>query len=229
MMLLLTLFACTFTKTRIHVEDHLDNTAVMAFAKPVYLSQLEEQDRFRTNTTVGNITFSGGYVTETTEEGMFNVSKEVALSAEQKYTSHADRWLGELLLSEVEFSAPLPERHERRGTSRLDGHDNASLPRVTLTPQPLEGEASQVTLVPVVASYYSHNGGWFFGQEWGTGAGARIRVLLVKYAPDGAVLGWLDVDGSRTSERVFSPTGPQLQDLLIALEKKVGRKLKRAL
>lgn len=229
-MTLILLAACSFTKTRIHVHDHLTKSdAAVVVAGPVYAVDLDLGDSFKSNTTVGNVTFTGGYVTENTGAGLFNVSKHVAVDAEEIYRGHAGAWIEDLVDPTAEISPPLPSRHERRGTDPKDGHDNLSLPRVDLTPVALTVAPGRVTTVPIVMSYYTHNGGWFFGQEWGTGAGARVRIVLVTYAADGSVLGWMDIDGSRTSDRVFSPTGPQLQDLLIALEKRVGRKLQRAL
>ena len=173
---------------------------------------LDDGEPFRRNTVVGNVTFSGGFVTESTGEGLFNVSKDIDVSSGEKYRKQVADWLEDALgrpSVELDAPPPPPERRERRGTASRDGHDNVSLPRFELRPV-AGGTFEQPVLVPWVVTYMSHNAGWFFGQEFGTAGGARIRVMLVAYDRDGSVLGYTDVDASRVSERVFSPTGPQM-------------------
>jgi hypothetical protein len=220
--------ACSLHKNHIEIASMPIRTdAALAVTEPYFLVDFDEGDPFRRNTAVGNITFSGGFITENTGEGLFNVSKDIDLSSTEKYREQVRDWLSLGLgppMITLDSPPPPPKRKERRGTTSHDGHDNVSLPRVDLLPVPASGFERPV-LVPWVVTYLSHNGGWFFGQEWGTGGGARIRVMLVAYDTDGSVLGYRDIDGSRISERIFSPTGPQMQDLLIALERRVGRKL----
>lgn len=202
----------------------------MVVAEPVFWEDHLDGDPFRTNAAVGNILFSGGYVTENDGRGMHNVSKNVEIAEQERYRRQVTDWLAGMLPSTVVAEGLVPPKtREVRGSQggAIDGHDNASLPRLQLQPVAV-GELPHPTLVPWVVSYYSHNAGWFYGQEFGTAAGARVRILLVAYGRDGRVLGHTSIDGSRISERVFSPSEPQLQDLLITLEKKVGKRIERA-
>jgi len=226
---LLFALACSTHRTHIEVAGEPIRSTDLAIAAPLFLGDMDadDSDPFLRNTYVGNLIFSGGFVTENTADGMFNVSKQIEPSNQQKYRGQVRDWLADTLgkpNTDLNAPPPPPRRRERRGSTSRDGRDNISLPRIDFVPVD-GGNFERPVLVPWVVSYLSHNAGWFFGQEYGTGAGARIRILLVAYDTDGTVIGWTDVDGSRTSERVFSPTGPQLQDLLIDLEKRVGRKL----
>lgn len=229
LVLLLALASCGSYKNQLHVtKSPTSPSGDLVVAEPMVLGDHVEGDRFRQNTLVGNYSFSGGYVTERDDTGMYNHSKEVVQGDGEAYRGHVRDWLATTLpaQAQVRRAPPPPRASPERGTSRHDGRDNQSLPRLRYTPVP-GGSFAEPTVVPWVISYYSHNGGWFYGQEYGSGAGARVRVLLAAYDTDGTVLGWIDVDGSRVAMRMFSPTGPQLQDMLIKLERRVGRKLRR--
>jgi hypothetical protein len=228
-LLALTLLACSTHKNQLHVAGaDLPKRSTLTVAEPVYLVDRSDADPFRENTTVGNVTFSGGYITTNDGRGLHNVSKVVEITREDDYREAVAGWLDGILEPTTTVEDPVaPKRIERRGTAGMatkEGHDNQSLPAVDYRPLPM-GPLPQPTLVPWVVSYYTHNAGWFYGQAWGTGAGARVHVLLVAHDTDGSVIGWRGVDGARVSERVFSPSEPELQDLLIWLERKVGKKL----
>jgi len=228
-LLLLVLAGCSIHKNQLIVSRSPQRPATqVAVAAPILLIDHEQVDPFRTSTVVGNLNFTGGYVTDTSEKGMYNVSKEVRHTSVDEHRAMVLSWLGETLptTTKVTRLPPPPVRAVQRGTSRVDGKDNQSLPRNRYTPQP-GGKFAGPTAIPWVIAYYSHNGGWFYGQQWGTGAGARVRVLIAAYGADGSVLGWTDIDASRIANRVFSPTGQQLDDMLIKLERRVGRKLRR--
>lgn len=228
--LLLLAFACSTHQNRLEASGSSWSTdAPLAVAEPLFWADtLEGEDPFRVNGVVGNVTFSGGYITENDGAGLHNVSKTVEVTQGERYREQVGLWLGDLLQPTVTVAdLPPPKTRERRGTDRRDGTDNISLPRTTFQPVPAD-PLGQATLVPWVLQYTSHNAGWFYGQQYGTPAGARIHILLVAYDADGQVLGWEDVDASRISERIFSPSSPQLQDLLIVLEKKAGRKIEKA-
>ncbi|MEZ4319090.1 MAG: hypothetical protein R3F61_16365 [Myxococcota bacterium] len=227
-LLLNALTACSTHRNHLEVATDGLPADHLAVSAPLFLADHDEGDPFRRNTVVGNLTFTGGFVTENTGAGLFNVSKEVSLASEDLYRTQVSDWLADTLgppTVVLDPPPPPPVRRDERGTRRHDGHDNVSLPRMELRPQ-AGGTFTEPTLVPWVVTYVTHNGGWFFGQEYGTGGGARIRVLLVAYDANGQVLGYRDVDASRISERVFSPTGPQMQDFLITLEEKVARKIR---
>lgn len=227
--LIFALVACSTHKNQLHVVgDKLPKLESLTVAEPIFLTELLDGDPFRTNTTVGNVTFSGGYITANDGKGLHNVSKDVAITQEDGYREDVANWLDARLAPTTVVTDPvMPKRTEQRGTegeATKAGHDNRSLPRVDYRPLPM-GPLPRPTLVPWVISYYSHNAGWFYGQQWGTGAGARIHILLVAHDTDGSILGWTGIDASRISERVFSPSEPELQDLLINLEKRVGKRL----
>ncbi len=123
-----------------------------------------------------------------------------------------------------------PARTEARGSEEGDGHDNQHLPRFELTPLPqpaLPPVPADALLVPWIVHYYSHNGGWFQGQTWGTGAGARIRVLWSLHDADGAVLGHGDHQAWYTDEDLFSPNSVQVEDHLMEVEDALCRDLRR--
>ncbi|MCB9690562.1 MAG: hypothetical protein H6736_01985 [Alphaproteobacteria bacterium] len=228
MLTALLLLACSTHKNELVVRGAMARVDDLAVAAPVFLEDHVDGDPFRRNAAVGNITFGGGYVTIDEGRGQHNVSKDVVVSEEERYQRQVTDWLADLLPLGAPVEAPVPpEAREVRGTTSRDGHDNASLPNVELRPVAM-GPLPRPTLVPWVVGYYSHNAGWFYGQRWGTGAGARVHVLLVQHGEDGSVLGYMDVDGSRVSERVFSPTEAELQDLLLALEKRLGRRIGKA-
>lgn len=229
LLLLLLLSGCGLYKNQLHIDRSPTRpSGRIAVAAPALLIDHEQVDAFRKSTVVGNLNFSGGYVTDTSEKGMYNVSKEIRHTSADEFRAQVGAWLAQTLpaTASVGQLPPPPARSLQRGTSRVDGKDNQSLPRNRYTPQP-GGRFAGPTVIPWVIAYYTHNGGWFYGQQWGTGAGARVRIVLAAYDRDGSVLGWTDIDASRISNRVFSPTGEQLDDMLLKLERKVGKQLRR--
>ena len=227
--LLILLAACGLHKDQLLVNksDQRPPSGI-AIAPAVLLSDHEDVDAFRTSTVVGNLQFSGGYVTDSSEKGLYNVSKNVRITNTDDHREMVIAWLDVSLspTGQVPELPPPPSRIKQRGTSRIDGKDNQSLPRLRYVPAP-GGRFNAPTAIPWVIAYYTHNGGWFYGQQWGSGAGGRIRILLAAYDTDGRVLGWTDVDASRIAMREFSPTGEQLDDMLMTLERRVRKKLRR--
>ncbi len=218
----------------VFVEDHTDdgNGRGPLPASDDSTDPLENTS-FRANTVVGNVRFGrDGYIVADTPDGQFNVSKSLTITNRDKYRTQVADWLTGAFdqplrpIDDLDLP-PVPERRDQRGTSSRDGRDNISLPRGIWSPVPADDPSwTEPLVVPWVVGYTSHNAGWFFGQTYGTPAGARIHVLLVAYDSDGSVLGWTDVNASRISERNFKPTGPELQDLLLKLERRVARKLR---
>ncbi|TVQ92707.1 MAG: hypothetical protein EA397_06000 [Deltaproteobacteria bacterium] len=229
--LLLLLSACGLHKDQLHVtRSDPKPPSRIAVAQAVLIADHEDVDPFRTSTVVGNLQFSGGYVTDSSEKGLYNVSKTVRITNTDDHRDMVIAWIDESLspTASVPELPPPPTRTKHRGTSRVDGKDNQSLPRLRYAPTP-GGRFDAPTAIPWVIAYYTHNGGWFYGQQWGSGAGGRIRILLAAYDTDGSVLGWTDIDASRIASREFSPTGEQLDDLLMTLERRVRKKLRRGL
>lgn len=208
---------------------------------PVFLADTSES-AFDDGVFVGNIVMAGGYVvSERGDYGMQTHSKDITLSSQEPYRQMASESLAEMLESglsassvawkPIELEAPELERRKVRGTHPEDGKDNVNLPRFTLSPgalDPVEG-VDQV-LVPYVVRYYSHNSGWFYGQEKGCGSGARLRVMWVLYdARSGAVQAWRDIDVRTLDPYIFSPSSAQVEDALIEVEGLVRHDLERHL
>lgn len=211
----------------------------VALAPTVFLEDLEGAvvaDPFADNLTIGNIWFSGGYeLLAEVDNQVRSVKYEVDHVAEYRASLVAllDTRLGRALDAhglqwsrlDAPITPPTPRRALVRGTGPLDGADNQNLPRVDFEPRPLPTPPGdlpgqpQLLLVPVVVHYYSHNGGWFVGQEEGCPAGARFRLLWTLYdAHTGAVVGWRDLE-TRTLQRwYYSPNRTEIQDYLIRVE-----------
>ncbi len=209
-----------------------------------------ELDPFTDGLHVGHLHMSGGYVVLETDRGMQHRSKNVEPSAEEDYAAEALRWLdsavAEVIASRRVEAAALPEippsaleapvRRIRRGSEAGDLRDNQNLPRFDLEPGRLHvsrlpplPEGTSMVLVPIVVHYYSHNGGWFLGQTYGTSGGARARVLWVIYDGEtGLATRWGDVS-ARSLSGTMSPSRAEIEDCLIEAERRALRGLRRSL
>jgi hypothetical protein len=192
---------------------------------------------------VGDIWFSGGFARMESLDNQVR-SVGVELRNQDRYQEQACAWIDGVFASLLDareipwvplssaLQPPRPLRTNIRGSGPLDGTDNQSLPRFDLRPLPLQSAptlpaGTQAVLVPIVVHYYSHNGGWFVGQEIGNPAGARIRVLWSLYGSDGQVLTWGEVGTRHFEEFFYSPNQVQVQDYLIAAEEVLARQLSR--
>jgi hypothetical protein len=127
---------------------------------------------------------------------------------------------------ELRHAAVSPRRVPLRGTGPFDGRDNQNLPRFDLQPQAIDPASlpelpagTQAILVPFIVHYYTHNGGWFVGQNVGCAAGARLRVLWSLHdASDGRVLTWGEVGVQHQQEYHYSPNKAELQDYQLVVE-----------
>ena len=197
---------------------------------------------------------TGGYEVENTgDAGLQTIAKHYELNSAEEYratvTEWADSAFGAVLderkiaWQPVDLSVNVPVKHLSRGSHPLDGTDNINIPRFTLEPSPLPAPVSlsgrrsapqglvdgvDLVLVPLVVAYYSHNAGWFVGQEHGCGAGARFRLLWTAYdAATGVALEWGDVDRRTIEPYTFQPNSSQLEDMLIVVENGVTKELRR--
>ena len=219
-----------------HVEGRV------GLAPTVFMADLNgERDDFRDGVYVGNVVMTGGYVVENTgEAGLQTIAKNYELNSIEAYRSTVSDWVDTAfaaVLDErkvswkpVDLSVQVPVKHLTRGSHPLDGTDNVNIPRFTLDPAPLGAAVGGVDLVvvPLVVAYYSHNAGWFVGQEHGCGAGARFRLLWTAYdATTGVALEWGDVDRRTIEPYTFQPNSSQLEDMLIAVEHGVAKELRR--
>lgn len=213
----------------------------VGLAAPMFLQDTSETP-FDDGVYVGNIVLSGGYVvTERGDYGMQTHSKEITLSGEDTYRTLSHDTVSQMFetsLTEsgttwlaVEVVGGTPERRKLRGSHAEDGTDNVNLPRFTLSPSAIEPvEGVDHVLVPYVVRYYSHNAGWFYGQEKGCGAGARLRVLWVLHDADsGGVAAWRDIDVRHIDPYLFSPSSAEIEDGLIEVETLLRRDLDRHL
>jgi len=258
-LLLLALCSCSATRmTRVEVTNRpiKEKIQQVALVDPILLrdfQETEETNAFRSGVYVGNLVFSGGFITEQQDVGLQNVSKKVDFEAEDRYRKQVaellDRMYGDALdkkgnvrWQRMSISADVIESHRMRavrGTHDEDGRDNVCLPRFELEAGTLPAEAltdvptgTDAVIVPYVVLYYTHNAGWFLGQTYGHGGGARFRVFSVTYdAKTGAPLGHMDATTRFLHEEVFQPNSGQLEDFAIfaetAMEKQVRKYLLR--
>jgi len=214
-----------------------DLTAPVTVAPALCLADVPgaiERDAFHDNLILGNIWFSGGYEIMA-EEGNQARSVNYRIDEVEDYATLARSWAEDALgkaLTEAGARwsrhatgiTPAPPRRTRaRGTGPLDGKDNQNLPRFTLEPTALpDGATAGITgtvLVPVVVYYYTHNGGWFVGQDEGTPGGARLRLLWSQHdGATGTVVSFGEV-GTRVIEPyVYSPNRARLEDYILEAE-----------
>lgn len=237
-----------------HVSTEFDQSRLIRPIDAVALAPAQtldthDADSFASGTVVGHLIFEGGYITVKQETGQQNVSREVDTSAVDTYRqyakSHVDRVMTETLqrrkLPTVSWDPPEgltpPERRPLRGTHPKDGRDNISMPRFEIQATPLPASVldsippgNDAVVVPWVASYYTHNAGWFVGQTYGTAAGARYRVYVGVYdAKSGAMLGWTDTTAIFIHDTIFQPNTGQTEDFLLRTEGKLERLLRSSL
>lgn len=216
----------------------------VAVAPVQFMSDLNgDGDDFRDGVYVGNIVMTGGYVVENTgDAGLQTIAKAYEFNSIDAYRSTVSDWADStvagvlddrgLSWQRIDVSVPAPISRPARGSHPGDGTDNINIPRFTLEPTPLDGMVSgvDVVVVPTVVFYYSHNSGWFVGQEHGCGAGARLRMLWTVYdAASGAPLEWRDVDRRTIEPYVFQANSSQLEDMLIEVEQAVAADLAKEL
>ena len=249
----LTLLAACGAPKAIPVVHSGPNLALppLALAPTVLLNDLtghSPEQSFEQGSLVGNIWFSGGF--EILPEAgnqvrSVNVTIDQVDAREAQVTTWLDGGMASTLTAQAASWTPLgqailpppPTQVAVRGTGALDGKDNQNLPRLELSPSPLplsslpgEGEQTGAILVPMVVHHYSHNAGWFVGQDKGTDAGARLRLLATLYdAQTGAVLTWQDISARHEEENSFSPNHAALEDYLMAVETQVAAALSEGL
>lgn len=220
---LLLLFACTGQRFR-HVEltfERPEEAVDIASVSPLQVLQPgDAQDAVRSGFAVGHVLFRGGYVTESTATGQQNVSREATVDGGAGYTADVAAWTATIArpfaTAEAPAPTPPPTRRDLRGSYALLGRDNQPLPRFALDPAPLQPAPGLdgAILVPWLAGAWTHNGGWFYGQTWGSAAGARIRLWWGVYdGQTGAPLGWTDCAAVVRHDAWMSPNAAQVEDL----------------
>lgn len=215
-------------------EEHLPDPTVLDPTSP-------RDAAFLRNEYLGNIRFGGGFV-RTGDVALEVRARLIELGLEDRYREDGVRWLREMVpsvLDELKVPigaagpalAPVPERRRFRGMHPEDGHDNVNLPRVDLVPTPLEGAtntAGRWLVVPFLKLYYSHNGGWFLGQNFGCMAGARVEALVVLYDTTSGRPAWsMTVEGHHTQAQRGQASTSELEQYLIWAEQEAAEKLER--
>ena len=207
----------------------------VAIADMQYLHVLEETPHdqwFERGNGVGFLQHRGGFI-EPSEAGGRVHSKEVVLSMEERFKDYLEAWhqtqLNRLLreanvgvTGEVALAHP-PELERTRlfGAVSESGTDNVNIPHMVFRPEMRWNEAKawkdkghQSVLVPVVAYYYAHNPGWFYGQTWGCSSGARARLVWLLYdTSDGGLIGWWDLETFHQEEKVRQPEEGLIEQL----------------
>jgi hypothetical protein len=223
----------------------------VALAPALVVSDIPDpsiEDLYVEGLYVGNVIFSGGYITVQVDGGMQHISKDTALERQETYAPQARAWLDDVMQASLAkrhiavlpfpdldptYLTP-PTRKYPRGSVPEDGSDNQHLPRFELIPASLSeaptlpAGASHL-LVPLIVHYYSHNGGWFQGQTYGCAAGARARVLWVLYDERGVLIGWGEHAAGVIDDWIFSPNSVQVDDYLLEVEDRIAKSLKRHL
>jgi len=213
---------------------------------PTYLDPLNPRDAsFLRNDWVGNIRFGGGFV-RLGSVGVEVRARLVELNQEEEYEQQSLLWIDRAVKASlqkrkqpaltVEGLTDLePVREKVRGRHPDDEHDNLNVPRTQVSPPVLSADQRKAArersegrrwlLVPIVRNYYSHNAGWFLGQDYGCMSGARAEVLITLYDLDTGEPAWWLKTEAKTIERTGSPTRTDLDAYLLEVEEQTQKQL----
>lgn len=197
------LLSCS-TATGIRTSVSSFRNVRMAVADAVFMHEAfgitDDVERFNKNLFVGSIQFSGGFV-RNPEMGMMVQSKQKTLSDTGRFEKNAKGFAEELMRTVLNerksafFHTSSPsviklisfsDETERKQYPE-DQRDSINLPRQKRLPVDVDKKISALLsgelktkyiAVPVIEYYYGHNGGWFNGQNMGTGAGTRFSFKL---------------------------------------------------
>lgn len=209
-----------------------------ALPSPTVLDPVADAPFLR-NDFLGHIRFGGGYILAGSPTPMYR-ARLLEFNAQESYRAQGSRWLADELAEVLaeHHLAPVPaaavepplDRRPVRGLTELDGRDNVNLPRSTLVPGalPPRADGPPWLLVPLLRSYYTHNGGWFIGQQWGCMSGARVEVLVVLYNQrTGAPVWWMSAEGRHVESLVGQPSTAEIDQYLLWAEGDVEAALER--
>ncbi len=238
-------------KALVRGSPYKGDPLVVGLAPPVLLHEVPgvvQEDVFLENLFVGNVVFSGGFEVVRADGGLQNRSLHIDLDLQEPYAREIRAMVEDWMIAALDRqkitwqrldalpdeSLPVPQRRDLRGSYDLEGRDNQNMPVALFNPTALRAvpalpDGIDAVLVPMVVYYYSHNGGWFQGQTWGTHTGARIRVLWSLHdAGGGRLLAWGDHETRQILKSVSSPNSSQLQDTLMEAEADMARSLAKA-
>ncbi len=227
------------------VEDVADN-----LPEPTRLDPKDPRDAsFLRNEWAGNVRFGGGFV-RLGSIGVEVRARLVELGQDPEYQTQGKTWLGRLVsekladkkivtLSVDPLTDLAPLREKTRGRHPDDGHDNLNVPRTTLAPPSLtpdqrttakqRSEGHRWLLVPILRNYYTHNAGWFLGQDYGSMSGGRTEVLLTLYDLDTGEPAWWMSTEAKTIERTASPSRTDLDTYLLTVEQMTAKQFDKRL
>lgn len=193
---------------------------------------------FLRNHYTGNVRFGGGLI-RTGPVALEARARLIEFSLQDACAEQGRRWLtgalqAALARRRVDWSPaptanapPPPEIVPARGLHPDDGRDNLNLPRASLRASLWPDPPARSVLVPWLGAYYSHNGGWFLGQQYGCMGGARIGVMIALYW-DGAPVWQMEATG-RFVEGAATPSTAELDQFLLNAEAQVEAALSREL
>lgn len=152
-----------------------------------------KKEIFNKNLFVGDLNFSGGIAREKTIWGEQVVTKQIEFLNETGVKGESVNYVRSIVTNSFKtyqkFTIFQPTKlfqvqFERDLTKVADeGVDNINIPneipQLTLSPNVDFKGKKGVLLVPIIQYAYSHNAGWFNGQDWGCMAGVRAKLLLV--------------------------------------------------
>lgn len=152
-----------------------------------------KKDIYNKNLFVGDLNFSGGISREKTIWGEQVITKQIEFLNETGVKDESVNYVRSIVTNQFKtyqnFTVLQPSKlfqiqFQKDLTKVADeGVDNINIPNEI--PQfklssnfDFKGKKG-VLLVPIIQYAYSHNAGWFNGQDWGCMAGVRAKLLLV--------------------------------------------------
>ena len=221
------------------VEQNLDEAHLPT---PTVLDPVVDGPFLR-NEYAGNVRMGGGMV-RTGAVALEARARLVEFGLQAELQEQGRRWLAGaidqalddrgLVHTGVVVTPTVPVRVPTRGMHEDDGTDNLNLPRLELQAPvmpTLEGDhAARWLLVPYLRSYYTHNAGWFLGQQNGCMGGARVDTFLVLYdRQSGSVVWSMAATGRHIEPHKGQPGRAELDQYLLWAEGKVEAALHDAL
>jgi hypothetical protein len=217
-------------------KNAMDQAKPLYVADPILLNSLvragSEQEQYRRNLFVGEIFFSGPM--DTDSQG-YVYSRQVRLAKQPEYAqvivAAVKKEMAETLetrrATKKVSAAVLPLRiQENMVRAKLpeDGRDNTNLPRIEYSLAWSNTAISQSLpagyyFVPVIENYYGHTGGWFFGQSFGSGAGARFSMQAYVFDSEkGSVVFHFRASRKKQGEYDFKSDSSKMSHELAQLE-----------
>ena len=202
---------------------------------PTILDPVQDAAFIR-NAYIGNILFGGGLI-RSGDVALEVRSRLIEFNQQAEDATQGTRWLHDTLAGVLDEKkvdwkpidapnpVPVPEWVAFRGLHPEDGHDNVNIPRTNLRPTDWTAAPPGDVLIPYLRAYYTHNGGWFNGQQYGCLGGARVEVFLVLYH-NGRASWWMEGTG-RYFGNEGSPSRAELDQYLLYAEDQVEWQLEK--